>query len=158
MATPPPVQVQMFRGGPDHRRHVVGQQLHLLPAQRQSGARRQRQDELCGSWRRPPGAAERLHAGRSHLSAPGQNQGAGGARDGPDGVFVPQWVESGYSTQWCYENFIQFRSMRRARDVRDQLEGLMDRIEVEVLSCQGDNVPIRKVRSRAGPMRWRAAA
>ncbi|XP_053743241.1 pre-mRNA-splicing factor ATP-dependent RNA helicase DHX16 [Synchiropus splendidus] len=55
-----------------------------------------------------------------------------------------QWVESGYSTQWCYENFIQFRSMRRARDVRDQLEGLMDRIEVEVVSCNGDNVPIRK--------------
>ncbi|KAM9851677.1 pre-mRNA-splicing factor ATP-dependent RNA helicase DHX16 [Aulostomus maculatus] len=55
-----------------------------------------------------------------------------------------QWVESGYSTQWCYENFIQFRSMRRARDVRDQLEGLMDRIEVEVVSCQGDSIPIRK--------------
>uniref|UniRef100_A0A7N8WLK4 Pre-mRNA-splicing factor ATP-dependent RNA helicase DHX16 n=1 Tax=Mastacembelus armatus TaxID=205130 RepID=A0A7N8WLK4_9TELE len=56
-----------------------------------------------------------------------------------------QWLESGYSTQWCYENFIQFRSMRRARDVRDQLEGLMDRIEVEVVSSQGDSVPIRKV-------------
>ncbi|XP_069571153.1 pre-mRNA-splicing factor ATP-dependent RNA helicase DHX16 [Brachyistius frenatus] len=55
-----------------------------------------------------------------------------------------QWVESGYSTQWCYENFIQFRSMRRARDVRDQLEGLMDRIEVEVVSSDGDSVPIRK--------------
>ncbi|KAM4735831.1 pre-mRNA-splicing factor ATP-dependent RNA helicase DHX16 isoform 1-T3 [Anableps anableps] len=55
-----------------------------------------------------------------------------------------QWVESGYSTQWCYENFIQFRSMRRARDVRDQLEGLMERIEVEVVSCSGDNIPIRK--------------
>uniref|UniRef100_A0A671VTQ2 RNA helicase n=1 Tax=Sparus aurata TaxID=8175 RepID=A0A671VTQ2_SPAAU len=51
----------------------------------------------------------------------------------------------GYSTQWCYENFIQFRSMRRARDVRDQLEGLMDRIEVEVVSSDGDNLPIRKV-------------
>ncbi|XP_048117173.1 pre-mRNA-splicing factor ATP-dependent RNA helicase DHX16 [Alosa alosa] len=55
-----------------------------------------------------------------------------------------QWVESGYSTQWCYENFIQFRSMKHARDVREQLEGLMDRIEVEVCSSQGDNVPIRK--------------
>ncbi|KAF3692264.1 putative pre-mRNA-splicing factor ATP-dependent RNA helicase DHX16 [Channa argus] len=55
-----------------------------------------------------------------------------------------QWVDSGYSTQWCYENFIQFRSMRRARDVREQLEGLMDRIEVEVVSSQGDSVPIRK--------------
>lgn len=35
--------------------------------------------------------------------------------------------------------------MRRARDVRDQLEGLMDRIEVEVVSSDGDNLPIRKV-------------
>uniref|UniRef100_A0A8C7R4Q5 RNA helicase n=1 Tax=Oncorhynchus mykiss TaxID=8022 RepID=A0A8C7R4Q5_ONCMY len=56
-----------------------------------------------------------------------------------------QWLESGYSTQWCYENFIQFRSMKRARDVREQLEGLMDRIEVEVCSSGGDIVPIRKV-------------
>ncbi|XP_078391996.1 pre-mRNA-splicing factor ATP-dependent RNA helicase DHX16 [Cetorhinus maximus] len=55
-----------------------------------------------------------------------------------------QWVESGYSTQWCYENFIQFRSMRRARDVREQLEGLMERIEVEMKSSAGDNVLIRK--------------
>lgn len=55
-----------------------------------------------------------------------------------------QWVESGYSTQWCFENFIQFRSMRRARDVREQLEGLMDRIEVELCSANGDNICIRK--------------
>ena len=41
-----------------------------------------------------------------------------------------QWAETGYSTQWCFENFIQHRSMTRARDVRDQLEGLMERVEV----------------------------
>lgn len=35
--------------------------------------------------------------------------------------------------------------MKRARDVRDQLEGLMDRIEVELCSSDGDSVPIRKV-------------
>lgn len=35
--------------------------------------------------------------------------------------------------------------MRRARDVREQLEGLMDRIEVEMVSSPGDNVAIRKV-------------
>ncbi|GCC42688.1 hypothetical protein chiPu_0026528, partial [Chiloscyllium punctatum] len=34
--------------------------------------------------------------------------------------------------------------MRRARDVRDQLEGLMERIEVEMKSSAGDNVLIRK--------------
>lgn len=29
-----------------------------------------------------------------------------------------QWKDTDYSTQWCYENFIQHRSMKRARDVR----------------------------------------
>nr|XP_034963144.1 pre-mRNA-splicing factor ATP-dependent RNA helicase DHX16 isoform X2 [Zootoca vivipara] len=56
-----------------------------------------------------------------------------------------QWVECGYSMQWCYENFIQFRSMRRARDVREQLEGLMERIEVDITSSEGDYIPVRKV-------------
>nr|XP_028569870.1 pre-mRNA-splicing factor ATP-dependent RNA helicase DHX16 isoform X2 [Podarcis muralis] len=55
-----------------------------------------------------------------------------------------QWVECGYSMQWCYENFIQFRSMRRARDVREQLEGLMERIEVDITSSEGDYIPVRK--------------
>ncbi|CAO2609242.1 Pre-mRNA-splicing factor ATP-dependent RNA helicase DHX16 [Lemmus lemmus] len=55
-----------------------------------------------------------------------------------------QWAESGYSSQWCYENFVQFRSMRRARDVREQLEGLLERVEVGLTSCQGDYVRVRK--------------
>ncbi|XP_048345601.1 pre-mRNA-splicing factor ATP-dependent RNA helicase DHX16 isoform X1 [Sphaerodactylus townsendi] len=55
-----------------------------------------------------------------------------------------QWVESGHSMQWCYENFIQFRSMRRARDVREQLEGLMECIEVDITSSEGDYIPVRK--------------
>lgn len=63
-----------------------------------------------------------------------------------------QWVESGYSMQWCYENFIQFRSMKRARDVREQLEGLMERIEVDITSSEGDYVPIRKVNLALHPV------
>ncbi|XP_068722748.1 pre-mRNA-splicing factor ATP-dependent RNA helicase DHX16-like [Montipora capricornis] len=55
-----------------------------------------------------------------------------------------QWAETGYSTQWCFENFIQHRSMKRARDVREQLEGLMERVEIEVTSNPHDSVPIRK--------------
>ena len=43
-----------------------------------------------------------------------------------------QWRESGYSTQWCIENFVQPKAMKRARDVREQLEGLCARVEVEV--------------------------
>lgn len=46
-----------------------------------------------------------------------------------------EWVEAEYSAQWCQENFIQARSMRRARDIREQLKGIMDRVELEVSSC-----------------------
>jgi pre-mRNA-splicing factor ATP-dependent RNA helicase DHX16 len=43
-----------------------------------------------------------------------------------------QWEESGYSPQWCRENYVQARSMRRARDVRDQLTALCERVEIAV--------------------------
>ena len=49
-----------------------------------------------------------------------------------------QWAETQYSTQWCFENFIQVRSLRKARDVREQLEGLMERVELELSSNLGD--------------------
>jgi|TARA_B100000524_G_scaffold1577_2_gene970 pre-mRNA-splicing factor ATP-dependent RNA helicase DHX16 len=45
-----------------------------------------------------------------------------------------QWAETNYSTQWCFENFIQVRSMKKARDIREQIEGLMERVEVEFIS------------------------
>ena len=32
-----------------------------------------------------------------------------------------QWVETDYSTQWCYENYLQVRSLNKARDIREQL-------------------------------------
>lgn len=37
------------------------------------------------------------------------------------------WKNSKFSTPWCYENYIQQRSMKRAQDVRKQLLGIMDR-------------------------------
>lgn len=42
-----------------------------------------------------------------------------------------EWVKTGYSTQWCYDMFLQVRSMRRARDIREQLEQLCERVEVD---------------------------
>ncbi|UPQ99353.1 P-loop-containing nucleoside triphosphate hydrolase [Chloropicon primus] len=44
------------------------------------------------------------------------------------------WRDSGHSTQWCYENFVQIRELKRARDIRDQLVGLMERVEIELRS------------------------
>ncbi|CAJ0907893.1 9182_t:CDS:10 [Entrophospora sp. SA101] len=57
-----------------------------------------------------------------------------------------QWAETNYSMGWCYENFIVYRSMNRARDVRDQLVKLCDRTEVELKSNPdpGDIIPIQK--------------
>jgi pre-mRNA-splicing factor ATP-dependent RNA helicase DHX16 len=55
-----------------------------------------------------------------------------------------EWQSSGYSMQWCFDNFIQYRSMRRARDVREQIEGLMTRVEIEMVSNASEDVPIRK--------------
>jgi pre-mRNA-splicing factor ATP-dependent RNA helicase DHX16 len=45
-----------------------------------------------------------------------------------------QWEESNFSTQWCYENFVQIRSMKKARDIREQLTGLCERVEIESVS------------------------
>ncbi|XP_073986660.1 DEAH-box helicase 16 lethal (2) 37Cb [Rhodnius prolixus] len=55
-----------------------------------------------------------------------------------------QWADTEYSTQWCYENYIQYRSMRRARDVREQLLGLMERVEIDITSNPTDTAAIRK--------------
>ncbi|KAG5882677.1 hypothetical protein JTB14_026088 [Gonioctena quinquepunctata] len=55
-----------------------------------------------------------------------------------------QWRDSDYSTQWCYENFIQYRSMKRSRDVREQLVGLMQRVEIDMVSSITETINIRK--------------
>jgi pre-mRNA-splicing factor ATP-dependent RNA helicase DHX16 len=54
------------------------------------------------------------------------------------------WKETNYSSQWCYENYIQVRSMKRARDIRDQLAGLLERVEIEVTSNSNDLDAIKK--------------
>ena len=54
------------------------------------------------------------------------------------------WKEANYSTQWCYENYIQARSMKRARDIRDQLAGLLDKVEIGLVSNSNDLDAIKK--------------
>lgn len=56
-----------------------------------------------------------------------------------------QWVDSDFSTIWAKENFLQQRSLTRARDVRDQLAKLCDRVEVAISTCGATNIqPIQK--------------
>ncbi|KAG9315621.1 pre-mRNA splicing factor [Chiua virens] len=57
-----------------------------------------------------------------------------------------QWADTNYSQQFCYEQFLQFKSLSRARDIRDQLAGLCERVEVIVRSNPNSNdiTPIQK--------------
>ncbi|VDL75250.1 unnamed protein product [Nippostrongylus brasiliensis] len=54
-----------------------------------------------------------------------------------------KWKETNYSQQWCIENFVQHRTMKKARDIRDQLEGLLERVEIEPKSSSC-TIAIRK--------------
>jgi len=54
------------------------------------------------------------------------------------------WKNSNFSTQWCYENFIQARSLKRAQDVRKQLLSIMDRYKLDVVSAKSDYTRIQK--------------
>ncbi|GME42880.1 putative mRNA splicing factor RNA helicase protein [Neofusicoccum parvum] len=56
-----------------------------------------------------------------------------------------QWVDSDFSYVWAKENFLQQKSLSRARDVRDQLARLCDRVEVTITSCGANDLqPIMK--------------
>ncbi|XVF68558.1 hypothetical protein PTKIN_Ptkin11bG0012400 [Pterospermum kingtungense] len=48
------------------------------------------------------------------------------------------WRETNYSPIWCHENYIQVRSMKHARDIRDQLKGLLERVGIELQSSPND--------------------
>ncbi|KAH7923231.1 P-loop containing nucleoside triphosphate hydrolase protein [Leucogyrophana mollusca] len=54
------------------------------------------------------------------------------------------WKAANFSNPWCYENFIQARSMRRAQDIRKQLVGIMDRYKHDILSAGKDYNRVRK--------------
>ncbi|CEF70386.1 ATP-dependent RNA helicase DHX8 [Strongyloides ratti] len=54
------------------------------------------------------------------------------------------WRHVNYSTQWCFENFIQARTMKRAQDIRKQLLSIMDRHKFKVVSCGKDIKRVQK--------------
>lgn len=54
------------------------------------------------------------------------------------------WKQNNWANAWCYENYIQARSMRRAQDVRKQLLGIMDRYKHDVVSAGRDYNRVRR--------------
>jgi ATP-dependent RNA helicase DHX8/PRP22 len=54
------------------------------------------------------------------------------------------WKNSNFSSTWCFENFIQHRSLKRAQDIRKQMLGIMDRHKLDVLSCGKSTAKVQK--------------
>ncbi|KAI3775588.1 hypothetical protein L1987_50167 [Smallanthus sonchifolius] len=53
------------------------------------------------------------------------------------------WTKN-FSGPWCFENFVQSRSLRRAQDVRKQLLSIMDRYKLDVASAGKNFTKIQK--------------
>ncbi|XP_024531456.1 probable pre-mRNA-splicing factor ATP-dependent RNA helicase DEAH5 [Selaginella moellendorffii] len=54
------------------------------------------------------------------------------------------WTDKKFSGPWCFENFVQSRSLRKAQDVRKQLLTIMDKYKLEVVSAGKNLTRIRK--------------
>ncbi|KAL9085835.1 MAG: hypothetical protein Q9159_004500 [Coniocarpon cinnabarinum] len=54
------------------------------------------------------------------------------------------WQRNGEAFAWCKENYIQFRSMKRAKDVREQLIGIMQRHRLPIINSNRDTHRIRQ--------------
>ena len=54
------------------------------------------------------------------------------------------WKNSKFSNAWCFENFVQVRSLKRCQDIRKQMLGIMDRHKLDVVSCGKSVVKVQK--------------
>ncbi|KAI3403583.2 PRP22 [Candida oxycetoniae] len=55
-----------------------------------------------------------------------------------------RWCTSNYSKTWCQENFIQERSMKKAKDVRVQLRLILQKYNYTMNSCGSDLTRVLK--------------
>lgn len=54
------------------------------------------------------------------------------------------WRNNKFSNAWCFENFVQARTLKRAEDVRKQLLGIMDRHKLDIISCGKNMAKVQK--------------
>ncbi|KAL5287321.1 DHX8 family protein [Megaselia abdita] len=54
------------------------------------------------------------------------------------------WKNNKFANAWCYENFVQIRTLKRSQDVRKQLLGTMDRHKLDVVSAGKNSVRVQK--------------
>merc|ERR1711972_1272930 len=46
-----------------------------------------------------------------------------------------QWSKNGYSAKWCNDHFVHQKSLKKVREVRGQLEEIMEQQKVPLVSC-----------------------
>lgn len=49
-----------------------------------------------------------------------------------------QWKSNGYRDDWCNAHFVQPKSMRKTREVREQLMDIMKMQKLRYVSCGSD--------------------
>ncbi|ERF74515.1 Pre-mRNA-splicing factor ATP-dependent RNA helicase prp16 [Endocarpon pusillum Z07020] len=55
-----------------------------------------------------------------------------------------QWRSNGYSDAWCVRHFLHAKSLRRAKEIREQLHDIMVLQKMELVSCGTDWDVVRK--------------
>ena len=55
-----------------------------------------------------------------------------------------EWVKECRSDRWCKDNFVHYRSLKRADDVIDQLKRLMEKFKLKINSCGNDTQLVLK--------------
>ncbi|KAL0305674.1 UNVERIFIED_CONTAM: putative pre-splicing factor ATP-dependent RNA helicase DEAH9 [Sesamum radiatum] len=54
------------------------------------------------------------------------------------------FIQSGKSSNWCHKNHINYHSMRKVDEIRQQLRRIAQRIGIALKSCEGDMQVVRK--------------
>lgn len=55
-----------------------------------------------------------------------------------------EWQKNGEREAWCKENYVHYRSLKRAKDVMTQLRQQMEQFHVPLVSCGKEIIPILK--------------
>ncbi|GAB2231354.1 hypothetical protein Droror1_Dr00010360 [Drosera rotundifolia] len=54
------------------------------------------------------------------------------------------FLQSGKSSKWCHNNFLNYHAMKKVVEVREQLKRIMQRLGIPIKSCERDMLVVRK--------------
>jgi len=54
------------------------------------------------------------------------------------------FIKNKKNSKWCHENFLNYKSLSHAVRIKEQLESILKRFQIPIVSCNGDDEVIRK--------------